>query len=148
MQFLFDGINRLIYVQSPVVNFDVKFLYSDWKRWSALDTNLMFPQAMKSIGGEPITDTISISPYIEVMNGWRIKPYDGDYELSVYGNIFATGGINPFIAADNGNVLVTLEVTSNSLAVTGESDEIQLKLDTIISRLNLTAQEKSHKAFV
>ena len=149
MKFSFDGQNKIINVLSPIVEFDVKHLYSEWKRWVVEDiSNSMYLQAMKSIGGEPITDTISISPYIEVLNGWRIKPYDGDYELSVYGNIFATGGINPFVAADDGNVIVTLEVTSNSLAVTGEGAEIQMKLDRIISTLELEAEIKSRKGFV
>ena len=149
MKFEFNGPNKIINVLSPVVDIDVKELYSDWKRWVASDTaNSKYVQAMKSIGGEPITDTISISPYIEVLNGWRIKPYDGDYSLSVYGNIFATGGINPFIAANDGNVIVTLEVTSNSLAVTGEADEIQMKLDTIIGTLTLDSERRNRKGFV
>ena len=107
----------------------------------------MYLQAMKSIGGERISPTISISTYIEVLNGWKIKPYDGSYELSVYGNIFATGGGNPFSSADSGTVTIKLEVTSNSLAITGNEEDIQIKLNTIISTLQLTASEKKNKGF-
>jgi len=148
MKFEFNGQDRIVYVLSPTINFSVKDLYSDWKRWITDDiVNSRYLQAMKSIGGERISDTISISPYIEVLNGWRIKPYDGDYELGVYGNIFATGGLNPFVSADNGTVIVQLEVTSNSLAITGNEEDIQFKLDTIINTLQLTAVEKKNKGF-
>lgn len=149
MKFDFDGPNKIINVLSPVVDFDAKELYSEWKRWVIADVqNSKYMQAMKSIGGEPITDTVTISPYIEVLNGWRIKPYDGDYRLLVHGNIFATGGINPFISSDNGNVIVTVEVTSNSLTTTGDSDDIQMKLDTIISTLQLESDKRERKGFV
>ncbi len=148
MKFEFNGQDKIIYVLSPTINFNVKDLYSDWKRWVSDDIgNSGYLQAMKSIGGERISDTISISPYIEVLNGWKIKPYDGDYELSVYGNIFATGGLNPFASADSGSVTIKLEVTSNSLAVTGNEEDIQFKLDTIINTLDLTRTEKHNKGF-
>ncbi len=148
MKFEFNGQDRIIYVLSPTINFSVKDLYSDWKRWITDDiVNSGYLQAMKSIGGERISETISISPYIEVLNGWKIRPYDGEYELSVYGNLFATGGLNPFVGADNGSVTIKLEVTSNSLAVTGNEEDIQFKLDTIINTLQLTAVEKKNKGF-
>jgi hypothetical protein len=147
VSFIFNGSERIIYVQSPTEWFNVKDLYSDWKRWVIESDNSKYAQAMKSIGGERISDTISISPYIEVMNEWKIKPYDGVYELSVYGNIFATGGLNPFVSADNGTVTIKLEVTSNSLAITGNEEDIQNKLDTIISTLELNALEKKNKGF-
>ena len=147
MSFIFDGQNKIIHIQSPTEWFSVKDLYSDWKRWVVVDSNAMFLQAMKSIGGERISETISISPYIEVMNGWVIKPYDGTYELSVYGNLFGTGGLNPFVGVDSGAVAIKLEVTSNSLAITGNEEDIQFKLDTIINTLLLTAEEKKNKGF-
>jgi len=138
LSFTFDGPSRLIYVESPTEQFDVLELYSDWKRWVMEGDNSKYVQAMRSIGGEPISDTMKISPYIEVLNDWRIKPYSGDYELVVTGNIFATGGINPFVPADDGTVTVKLEVSSNSLTADEDCVAMQEKLDEILLRIPST----------
>jgi hypothetical protein len=124
MSFQFDGPNKLIYVQSPTSSFDAQELYSDWKRWIISDIeNAKYLSAMKSIGGNAISQTKHIAGYIELLNDWRIKPYDGNYTLTVIGNLFATGGESPFINADNGSVLISMETTGNALALNTNSDE-------------------------
>jgi hypothetical protein len=120
--FTFSGPELIIYIAVNSYEFNAQTLYSDWKRWSQLDKNLTFPQAFRSIGGEYISNTKTIAPYIELLNGWRLKPWSGDYTLNVDGNLFATGGLNPFLGADSGTVLLSLETTGNALAIdTGSS---------------------------
>lgn len=122
MDFQFDGANKRIYVQSGTLSFVATDLYSEWKRWIIQSDNIKYIQAMRSIGGDALSQTKFIAPYIELMNEWKIKPYDGDYTLSVQGNLFATGGETPFIGADNGTVLISMETTGNALALSSNTE--------------------------
>jgi len=125
MSFQFDGPNKRIYIQSPTVNFDAQFLYSEWKRWFQVAVeNSKYLSAMRSIGGDALSDTKFIAPYIELLNDWKLKPYDGSYSLAVQGNLFATGGVTPFVGADDGTVLISMETTGNALALATSSDDI------------------------
>jgi len=115
--YVFDGPNKLIFITTNTFEFDAQDIYSEWKRWLINDSqNSTYDQAFRSIGGESISNVKTIAPYIELLNNWRIKPWDGDYTLTVLGNLFATGGLNPFISA-NGNILLSLETTGNALAL-------------------------------
>ncbi len=117
MAFVFDGPNKLIYISANTFEIDAQALYSNWKRWIISDSqNSTYVQAFRSIGGESISNVKTIAPYIEILNNWRIKPWDGDYTLTVLGNLFATGGVNPFVGAV-GNILLSLETTGNALAL-------------------------------
>ena len=121
--FLFDGPNRIIYVESPTISFSAIDLYSEWKRWMVqTPENSKYLDAMRSIGGEAISATKYIAGYIELLNTWRIKPYDGTYQLTVVGNLFATGGSVPFLNANSGSVLVNMETTGNALALETNTD--------------------------
>ena len=133
--FQFDGVNRLIYIVDNGQNvngidkFSAQDLYSEWKRWLVSNPeNMKYPQAMRSIGGDTITQTKSIAPYIELLvyNGWKIKPYSGNYTLIIEGNLFGTNGEIPFIKADSGTVNIILETTGNALAIeTTSNSDIQ-----------------------
>jgi hypothetical protein len=128
MLYTFDGVNKLIYLAPENDldrSFDAQDLYSEWKRWLVSNpmVNMKYPQAMRSIGGDPISATKYIAPYIEVMNDWNIKPFDGNYILTVTGNLFGTGGRFPFVGADSGTVVVSMETTGNALALQTSSDE-------------------------
>ncbi len=126
MSFQFDGPNKRIYVQSPTLTFNAVDLYSDWKRWFKDDVaNARFLSAMRSIGGDALSQTKFIAPYIELLNDWKIKPYDGDYSLAVQGNLFATGGTTPFIGADSGTVLISMETTGNALALATNTETLE-----------------------
>jgi hypothetical protein len=134
MKINFDGVNKIMFLikedgddDNPVI--EASWIYAKWKNWviSSPD-NMKYSQAMRSIGGDPLSSTKYIAPYYEVMNNWNIKPYDGNYILTVQGNLFGTGGRFPFVGADNGTVLVSMETTGNALALQNHSDNIK---DTI-----------------
>lgn len=121
MAFDFVGPEKVIYVTAGTTEIDVIDLYSSWKRWTLESDNLKYVDAMRSIGGEEISPGKFIAGYIQLLNDWRIKPYDGDYVLTVIGNLFVEGGLNPFLQADDGTVLVNMISSSNALALEGDS---------------------------
>lgn len=125
----FDGPNKIIIVNNNETELDAGTdIYSAWKRW--LHTNTIsasggysigpsagpapvWQQALRTVGGDEIGGGKSISPYFFLVNGWRIRPYEGDHRLLVDGNIFVDGGGNPFIPT-NGDYNVTVQLLTST----------------------------------
>jgi len=99
MDFEFVGDKRVIHLEPNVTTFEVSDLYSRYKDW-VLDGNAQWAQAMRPIGGQSIGGGQIISPYIEVINGWKIKPFEGDHILTVVGNIITDDETSPFKLTD------------------------------------------------
>lgn len=59
----------------------------DWLTTPSLQ-KLKFP--FRPVGGDPISATELIGKYVFLANdeGWKLMPYDADYQLSLVGNIF------------------------------------------------------------
>lgn len=148
MSFQFDGPNKLIYILTPTTLIDVQDLYSLWKQWSISADNLKYDQAMKSIGGDALSTTKFIAPYIELTNNWKLKPYSGNYSLSVVGNLFATGGANPFVNANSGSVLISMETTGNALGLSTTSTGSDFSVQDIWGYTNRTLTSSSIPAEV
>jgi len=113
----FDGINKKVDILSPTIEFDAVDMYSEYKRWLGVSDNSKYLIAMKSIGGNPLSGSKNIASYIELINGWKIHTYAGDYTLTVIGNIFTEDGI-PFVIPTGSAIMVLLESTSNALTIT------------------------------
>lgn len=113
----FDGPNKLIVVNTGETSLDAKIdIYSDWKEWIIQGDNSKFLQALRTVGGDPTTGGQFISPYYFIMNGWRIRPYEGDHMLIVDGNLYDDGGANPFVpTVGNYNVLINLTTSVNAV---------------------------------
>ena len=120
----FDGINKLIIINFGEDEIDAqRDIYSAWKRWlieqESYGLTSKYLQALRTIGGDPITATSVVSPYFFLLNGWRVRPYEGDHYLQVEGNLFVDGGGNPFVAtvADH-NVTINLITSSKAITTT------------------------------
>lgn len=123
----FDGLNRLIKVDSPTTEIDVQIeIYSDWKEWVVLSDNAKWPKAVTAIGGDPITATTKVGITYFLENGWRIEPYVGNYLLDIDGNLFTREeGGNPIVSVSG----VTTSLTRSNL------------VDILVSGSGVTAQD-------
>ena len=101
----FDGINKLIIVNDGVTTLDVQSeVYSAWKQWAIQETNLKYLNPISTVGGEPTIEGQRLDVTYFLINGWKIKPYQGTYDLTLVGNIFDVDGgtikvpadVNPF----------------------------------------------------
>lgn len=113
----FDGPNKLILVNDGVTELDVKIdIYSDWKEWLALPhmTNAAYLEAVQSVGGQPLPGGRFVGSTFFLVNGWRIKPYQGSYRLTITGNLFTTEGVNPVVDADGllNNIMVEMNTST------------------------------------
>lgn len=123
----FDPVNRLIIVDSGITELDVKVdLYSDakedWKSDATLN-KLRFP--FRTIGGDPLGGGRFAGAYFFLQNdnGWRLRPYEGDHELTLVGNFYPEDSAQGIIVPTVGDftVLVRLETSSLTQATDAET---------------------------
>lgn len=124
---IFDPVNSLIIVKEGITELDAKIdIYSDWKEWFQQGDNSKWPQAMRTTGGDMTVPGSYIGAYYFLLNGWRVRPYEGDHQLIIDGNLFVDGGGNPFTPTVGPyTVLVTLTVSSVSTSLVTDLPEIQ-----------------------
>lgn len=82
---------KLIRVNDGITELDVQIdLYSDAKEDWISDSYLAgFEFPFTTVGGEPLTATKSKGPAFFMSSGWRIKPFEGDHELQINGDLFS-----------------------------------------------------------
>jgi hypothetical protein len=110
----FDGDNRIIQVVDGYTELDFRTdIYSAWKRWVLDSDNAKYFQAMRVVGGDPITESISLGATFFLMNQWQIRSWSGDHVLVVTGNIYHDDGYAVFIPVVGPyTVLVTNRVSN------------------------------------
>ena len=112
----FDGPNKLIVINNGITELDVQEdIYSGWKEWFEVRDNAKYEQAMTAIGGETITavQKVGITYFLE--NGWRIKMWEGNFNLTVNGNLYTREpGESPYVAAE-GSYAVSIATSKSNL---------------------------------
>jgi hypothetical protein len=94
----FDGTNKIISLTSGTTTLDVQDLYSRWKDWLTQADNAKYLQAMSTVGGDPISETVAITGYYFLQNGWKIRPQEASHKLQVTNGVLACAdGSDPFI---------------------------------------------------
>ncbi len=121
---IFDGVNKIIELEvADGASVNVIDIYSRWKDWILLG-NAQYPQAMSSVGGDPITVILSLGGTFFMENDWKIRPYEGDQELEIIGNLYTRDETNPLIPTVGAyRVLVTTRVSNliDTVATGGSS---------------------------
>lgn len=114
----FDGPNKLILINDGVTTLDAQIeLYSDWKEWTLQENNLKYLSAFNTVGGEPTVSGQRLDVTYFLINGWKIKPYSGTYNLDIIGNVFDVNG---------GDIKVPADIVAN------EPNNITINLNTSV----------------
>lgn len=110
----FDGDNKLILINDGETEIDIqRDIYSSWKEWALIDDYSKFTAALSTSGGEPTTGGQSLGSAFFLINGWKIRPWNGNYEIAFTGNLFTEDESNPIIpSTEPSNILIT-RVVSN-----------------------------------
>ena len=118
----FDGENRLIMVNPGVTELDVKQdVYSDWKEWALLDDYSKWVPALRTVGGDPVTDIQSLGGTYFLINGWKMRSWEGDHVLTVEGNLYSDDNLSPFIAVPGWSSQITLKVSNIIDSITNDA---------------------------
>lgn len=134
----FNGLDRIIIVNYGVENLNVQDdIYSEWKRFLLSPENKKFKQAMRVVGGDPIPNRNLGSTFF-LMNGWKIRPFEGDHRLVITGNIYATDGsdiIMDTIGNHKVRVMMTVSNIIDKVAIggsaTGSCETVDLNIDNL-----------------
>src|SRR3990167_464840 len=114
----YNTTNKLFILNAGVTSLDAKVdLYSDakedWKSDAALN-KFKFP--IVGIGGQGIGEGQSISPYYQLLYGWKIRPQEANHILTVTGNVITDDGTDVFVNTVGAyNARIKYIVSSNSL---------------------------------
>ena len=91
----FNGEDLVVTLDTLTTEIAWQDIYSDWKDWMLTSpSNLSYPQAFSTSGGEPLSTTLTAGAYYFLRNdlGWRIRPPEEDI------TILATGNLIPYDA--------------------------------------------------
>lgn len=135
----FDGDNKLILINDGVVEIDVQTdIYSAWKEWLLVETNARYLQAIDTVGGEPTVAGQFLDVTYFLINGWKLKPYSGSYQLNIIGNIFDIDGGDIKVPAD------IKPLISNNISLNTNTSVIVRQLrDTTGATSSLAADERA-----
>jgi hypothetical protein len=100
MAISFDGPNRIITLSTGTTSLSVRGLYSRWKEWLLIGDNSKYFPPFVTVGGDDIDPGAgtAIPFYAFLINGWRIRPYEGNHTLNVSdGVLLVEGGGDPFL---------------------------------------------------
>ncbi len=101
MATIFDGDNLTITLDAPVsgvLSLDIARLYSEWKEWQLESfQNIGYPTAFRTVAGDPLVDTASITAYYFIQNnlGWRLRPFESDHTILISGNLIPENSTLP-----------------------------------------------------
>jgi hypothetical protein len=120
----FDGPNKLILVNYGELLLDVIVdIYSDWKEWVAEDKNTQFDQAMFSVGGQPLPGGKTLGSTIFLINGWRMRTWEGDHRLELVGNLFTDTGDPVFVPTiGSHNIQISFSTSAEVQGVSTKED--------------------------
>lgn len=120
-------------------------LKDDWHSTAALQ-KLRFP--LEPVAGDQITASESIGKYVFVNNqdGWRLRPYDADQELSITGNVFARDNTLPLWLSRTGRTIIIQLERSSLATVASAGIEPYWVMDNHVydANGNLTQAEKRY----
>jgi len=120
----FDGVNRLILINDGVTDVDMqRDVYSAWKEWVSVYDNLKYYNPFNAIGGDPTIVGQSLDVTYFLINAWKFKPYSGQYNLNIVGNVYDV---------DGGDIKIPADIVS------GEPNNITININTsnIVRRID------------
>lgn len=110
----FDGDNKLILINPGITDVNVKEdVYSEWKDWLMLYDYMKYEQAMRGVGGDPTVSGQFLGSTFFLINGWKIRTWEGDHRLIVNGNLYSDDGLSPFVTTiDPHNIVINQQVSN------------------------------------
>lgn len=146
----FDGANKIIIINDGETFIDVEEdLYSAWKEWVLVDDNVKFLAAMRGVGGDPTVGGDFLGATFFLINGWKIRPFEGDHSLTVRGNLFSEDGLDPFIPTlGEHTILVTRQVSNLIDKITGSATLTIEQAEQLVKIEQVYKDSKLHTALL
>lgn len=146
MAILFDPASRRIVLDSASTS--AAELWSRWADWAAIGDNLKYLPAFRQVGGDDLGSSISIPPYMFLLNGWRVRPMEANHQLIITGNLFVEGGGSPVVntlGAFNVSTQLTVPVQAQAVSTTGSSGPSAADIAAAVWQRNIEAGMSSEE---
>jgi len=120
----FNGDTRIIQLTPGTTTLDVRGLYSSWKSWMSSGGS-KYDAVFSVVGGDPVNESagIYITSYFYLLNGWKIRPQEGNHTLNVTnGVLLSSDGSSPFVQTQgyyNVMILSSLPIKSETINIAG-----------------------------
>lgn len=123
MAIVFDPIDKLIKITSGT-SISALEIYNSVMDWCDEQENMGYTIPMKAVGKFPIGGGINTDSIFILINGWKIKLYDGNYQFIIIGTLITDDESARTVPPDSGNVEVVFQVSSQGTVV-GDIKELQ-----------------------
>jgi hypothetical protein len=90
-------------------------VYSAWKEWVKDPTqdNGKWTEAIAAVGGDPLPGDRTLGSTFFLENNWRMRTWEGDHEITVFGNVFTRTGQSIFVRTiDKWNIVINLNTST------------------------------------
>ena len=132
MAISFDPIQKWIKILSPTIEADALAMYSQAMDWADDQANMVHEPPMSAVGKAPLGGGVYTDSIFILENGWKIKPWNGNYQLNIYGTLISGDEFPRTEPPDSGNVETVFTVTSQG-TITGVIWTEEEKADQIIT---------------
>jgi len=122
MSVTFDAANKRIVLNAGVTSITAQALYSRWKEWA--QANAQYDAAFRVVGGDPIGGGLFVASYFFLINGWRVRPFEGNHTLVIDGNLVVVDGgvpVVPTLGSFNVSTQFTVPVQAQGISTSGSS---------------------------
>lgn len=113
MGYLFDGPNKIINLATDTITVSVRDLWSRYIDWLTIEDNSKYQPAMRFVGGDILPGSKELGLTYFMLNGWKIRPFEGNHTLNIDGNLYSEDGSSPYTnVLGNYNVMIINSVSS------------------------------------
>lgn len=134
MSITFNGPDKLMELGATDTLLSATQIYSRWKDWVVLSDNSKYLQAFTTVGGDPLGEDIYITPYYFLTNGWKLRPYPQNYQLTITENLLTDDGSSPFSFPSGGYAIEVVRQFALKTETVDESDPFKIELESAMTR--------------
>jgi len=143
MGYTFDGENSLIVLTPGTTSVTVEDVWSRWVDWYLTDDNSKWLPAMRTVGGDPLSEDKDLGTTFFFINGWRLRPQEANHWLTVDGNLYTDpAGESPFVSTlGSYTVTISMQVSNLSDATLAQAFEVEYSRYDDVVTINVDSGE-------
>jgi len=131
----FDPIAKYILITSPTILISALEIYNMAMDWCDDPTTISYTIPIMAVGKFDMGGGVYSDSIFMLINGWKIKPWAGDYQLVISGTLLGEPGESRWVPPDSGDVSVEFQVSSQGIVSVQGSGVTQQDKDDIIDPL-------------
>ena len=108
----FDPANKYILITSPTTEISALDIYNAAMEWADEAENMIYLVPMAAYGKFLMGTGVYSDSIFVLLNGWKLKPYSGNYTLTITGTLITDDGSTRVVLPNSVNVTWIFQVSS------------------------------------